>query len=89
MQIFIGFRPHHITLGAEHIEGRRWLVVREDAQQFRGPWRHLAFTTTTRFPHARSGCEPFCVRFLLCGLLDIAEDGQQVIKWVRSIYSGL
>jgi hypothetical protein len=27
MQIFIGFRPNHIKLRAEHIEGRIGLVI--------------------------------------------------------------
>src|SRR5215813_7512306 len=60
----------------------RFLVVKEDEQQFLGHRRQFAFATTTRLPHARSGCEPCFVRFLLCCLIDVAEDGQQVIKLV-------
>src|SRR5262244_1925694 len=82
MQIFIGFRPHHIKLRAEDIEGRIGLVIIEDEQQFLRHRRQFAFATATRFPHACSGCEPFFVRFLLCCLIDVAEDGQQVIKLV-------
>src|SRR5215813_6563315 len=82
MQVFIGFRPNHIKLRAEHIEGRICLVVIENEQQFLGHRRQFAFATATRLPHARSGCEPFFVRFLLCYLIDVAEDGQQVIKLV-------
>src|SRR5262249_10894121 len=69
-------------LRAEHIEGWIGLVIIEDEQQFlRHRWQ-FAFATATRLPHARSGCEPFFVRFLLCYLIDVAEDGQQVIKLV-------
>src|SRR4029453_5683199 len=82
MQIFIGFRPHHIKLRAEHIAGRIGLVIIEDEQQFLGHRRQCAFATTTRFPHACSGDEPFFIRFLLCCLIDVAEDGQQVMKLV-------
>src|SRR5262249_11379182 len=82
MQIFIGFRPNHIKLRAEHIEGRIGLVIIEDEQQFLGHRRQFAFETATRFSHACSGCEPFFVRLLLCCLIDVAEDGQQVMKLV-------
>src|ERR1043166_4117273 len=82
MQIFIGFRPNHIKLRAEHIEGRIGLVIIEDEQPFLGNRRQFAFETATRFPHACSGCEPCFVRFLLCCLIDVAEDGQQVMKLV-------
>src|SRR4029450_5498488 len=78
----MGFRPNHITLRAEPIAGRRGLVIREDAQPCLGPRRQCALATATRFPHACSGDEPFFIRFLLCCLIDVAEDGQQVMKLV-------
>jgi hypothetical protein len=50
MQIFMGFRPHHIKLRAEHIEGRIGLVIIEDEQQFLGNRRQFAFETATTIP---------------------------------------
>src|SRR5207253_8152673 len=56
------------------------LVVIEDKQQFVGHRRQFAFATTAWFAPARSGLEPFFIRFLLRCLVDVAEDRQQVVE---------
>src|SRR5205823_8869326 len=80
MQIFIGFRARHRKLRPKDIKGRICLVVIEDEQQFVGHRRQFAFATTAWFAPARSGLEPFFIRFLLRCLVDVAEDRQQVVE---------
>src|SRR5207244_8936671 len=80
MQIFIGFRSRHRKLRPKDIKGRICLVVIEDKQQFVGHRRQFAFATTAWFAPARSGLEPFFIRFLLRCLVDVAEDRQQVVE---------
>src|SRR6266850_8156155 len=78
MQVFMRFRSYHIKLCPEDIKGRICLVVREDKQQFISHRWQFAFGATARCARARSGHDPFFIRLLLRGLVDVAEDGQQV-----------
>src|SRR5437870_582892 len=80
MEVLIGLGPYHIELRPQHIERGIGLVIIEDKQQFVGHRRQFAFATTAWFAPARSGLEPFFIRFLLRCLVDVAEDRQQVVE---------
>ena len=78
----MGFRPRHSKVRAEHIEGRIRLIVVENERQFlRYRWQ-FPFGPTARFAPSCAGFDPFCIRFLLSGLVDGTEEGQQVVELV-------
>ena len=80
MQVFVRFRPCHLELGPQDIKGRIRLVIKEDKEQFIRHRRQFAFGTTARYAPACSGFDPFFLRFLLRGPIDVAEDGQQMVE---------
>src|SRR5439155_8289895 len=80
MEVLIGLGPYHIELRPQHIERGIGLVIIEDKQELLGYGWQFAFATTAWFAPARSGLEPFFIRFLLRCLVDVAEDRQQVVE---------
>src|SRR5437870_9726834 len=80
MEVLIGLGPYHIELRPQHIERGIGLVIIEDKQELLGYGWQFAFATSAWFAPARSGLEPFFIRFLLRCLVDVAEDRQQVVE---------
>jgi hypothetical protein len=78
----VGFRARHPKLHGKSITGGIRLVIRENKLSFLCQRGQFAFGAPARFAPARPGCEPCFVRFLLCCLIDVAEDGQQAMKLV-------
>ena len=78
----MGFRPRHRQLHAEDIKGRICLIIVENELQFlRHRWQ-FPFGPTARFAPSCAGFDPFCIRFLLRGLVDGTEEGQQVVELI-------
>jgi len=80
MEVFVGFRPYHVKLGPQDIKGRIGLIIIENEQELLGYRGQFAFGAPSRFPPARTGFDPSFIRFLLCALVEVTEDGQQLVE---------
>src|SRR6267142_2532447 len=57
------------------------IVIEDELQFLRHRWQ-FSFGPTARFAPSCAGFDPFCIRFLLSGLVDGTEEGQQVVELV-------
>jgi len=76
MEIFIGLGTYHIERRTKHI--KRWigLVLVQDKLEFIGHSWQFAFDACPRFAAARAHFDTICIAFVLCFLIDVAEDGE-------------
>jgi hypothetical protein len=73
----MGLRARHRTRLPEHITGRIRLVRIEDTRPLiRHGWP-FPFDATARLASSRTGFDPVFLGFLLRGLVNVAEEGQQ------------
>jgi hypothetical protein len=78
----MGFRPRHRKWHTEDIKGGICLlIVENEPQLLRHRWQ-FPFGPTARFAPSCAGCDPFCIRFLLSGLVEGTEEGEQVVELV-------
>jgi hypothetical protein len=82
MQVFVGFRPRHFKLHTKDIKGGIRFVIGEDELQFLRHRGQFPFGSPARFPPSCAGVDPCFIRFLLRGLVDGTEKGQQVVELV-------
>src|SRR6267143_2877423 len=61
-------------------KGRIGLVIIEHEQELVGHRWQFAFGAPSRFTPARAGFAPCFIRVLLCGLVEVTEDGQQLVE---------
>src|SRR4051812_23882029 len=70
--------PSHTACPGHH----RWDTFYNNREQtvISPPWVAVSLWSTARVTPARAGCDPFCIRFLLGGPVDLTEDGQQTVE---------
>ena len=80
MQVFIGFRARHLKRRCEPIKGGIGLVIIEDKWSFLHHRWQFPFRATPRLTPSCAGCDSFGIRVLLGCLVEVTEDGQQMVE---------